>query len=70
MARSAKKKSAPKKAAKKPASAAKAAPAAKTGPKAAPPRVAVRVEEGAAVTPYAPKPIEGIGWPAFRYPLP
>jgi hypothetical protein len=71
MAKPAKKKSTTKKAAKKPAAARsgkKPAPAAKprtagTGAKAAP-------EERAPITPYSPKPIEGIGWPAFRYPLP
>jgi hypothetical protein len=70
MARPAKKKSTAKKAAKKPA----AAPSSKTSSKKPSPKAAgpkpVRAEEQAAVTPYAPKPIEGIGWPAFRYPLP
>jgi hypothetical protein len=77
MARPAKKKSTPKKAAKKPA-AAKPKPASKTRAKApaakapaAQPRsqAAPRSGDQSGATPYTPKPIEGIGWPAFRYPL-
>jgi hypothetical protein len=66
MARPAKKKSA----AKKPAAKAAKKPtrAAKSGAKAAAPR-ATASSEPSGVTPYTPKPIEGIGWPAFRYPL-
>jgi hypothetical protein len=81
MAKTAKKKSVPKKAAKKPAavkSAAKKPTAAKSVVKkpaaaksAAKPaaKAAVPAREQAATTPYTPKPIEGVGWPAFRYPL-
>ena len=76
MARSAKKKSTPKKAAKKPAPAkpaAKGAPAGKTGAKAPAPKPRGQAEpsstDRSGTTPYTPKPIEGVGWPAFRYPL-
>jgi hypothetical protein len=74
MAKPTKKKSTPKKAAKKPPVGAKKPPmgksvkkpvTAKPAPKAATPPSR---EQGGA-TPYAPKPIAGIGWPAFRYPL-
>jgi putative endonuclease len=61
--RMAKKKTAPKKAAKKPAAkktAAKKASARKPAAKAASRKVAA----------YAPKPVAGIGWAPFRYPLP
>jgi hypothetical protein len=68
MARPAKKKSSPKKAAKKPAprkAAAKPAPVAKSSS-----RVSGGNQPGQpAATPYTPKAIEGVGWPAFRYPL-
>jgi putative endonuclease len=56
--RMAKKKTAPKKAAKKPA--AKKASARKPAAKASPRKVAA----------YTPKPVAGIGWAPFRYPLP
>ena len=56
--RMAKKKTAPKKTAKK--AAAKKASARKPAAKAASPKVAA----------YTPKPVEGIGWAPFRYPLP
>jgi putative endonuclease len=61
--RMAKKKTAPTKAAKKPAAkkpAAKKASARKPAAKASPRKVAV----------YTPKPVAGIGWAPFRYPLP
>ena len=61
--RMAKKKTAPKKAAKKPAakkSAAKKASAQKPAAKASSRKVAA----------YTPKPVAGIGWAPFRYPLP
>ena len=61
--RMAKNKTAPKKAAKKPAakkSAAKKASARKPAAKASSPKVAA----------YSPKPVDGIGWAPFRYPLP
>lgn len=82
MAKPAKKKSTPKKAAKKPIAkkpiakkpvAAKTKPAKKATAKAPAPTPRVRPappsDERSGTTPYAPKPIEGIGWPAFRYPL-
>lgn len=76
MARPAKKKSAPKKAAKKPTSAKPAkrpTPAGKTGAKAPAPKprgqTAPASSDRSGITPYTPKPIEGVGWPAFRYPL-
>jgi putative endonuclease len=59
----AKKKTAPKKAAKKPVAkkaAAKKASARKPAPKASSRQVAT----------YTPKPVDGIGWAPFRYPLP
>ena len=70
MAKPAKKKSAPKKAAKKPpaAKAVKKPAAAKPAPKPAA-KAAPVAREQAATTPYTPKPIAGVGWPAFRYPL-
>jgi hypothetical protein len=54
----AKKKAAPKKGAKKPA--AKKASARKPAAKASSRKVAT----------WTPKPVEGIGWAPFRYPLP
>jgi hypothetical protein len=68
MKRPAKKKNTSKTAAKKPASgraskkpATKAAPVKAQRPASSPSRE--RAE------PYMPKPISGVGWPAFRYPL-
>jgi hypothetical protein len=29
----------------------------------------VSASDRSGATPYTPKPIEGVGWPAFRYPL-
>jgi putative endonuclease len=61
--RMAKKKTAPKKAAKKPAAkklAAKKASARKPAAKASSRKVAA----------YTPKPVDGIGWAPFRYPVP
>ena len=63
LARMAKKKTAPRKVAKKPAPkkpAAKKASAGKPAAKASSRKVAA----------YTPKPVEGIGWAPFRYPLP
>jgi hypothetical protein len=75
MARAAKKKSASKQAAKKPAAGKKAktpAPAVKAGARAAASGTATgtgaTTKERSEDTTYTPKPIEGIGWPAFRYP--
>ena len=77
MAKPAKKKSPPKKAAKKPTAGkpavAKPTPAKKAAAKAVAPtpraQTAPPAGDRGGTTPYAPKPIEGIGWPAFRYPL-
>ena len=77
MAKPPKKKSTPKKAAKKPTAgkpaAGKAKPAKKTDVKAAVPmpraQAALPADDRRGTTPYTPKPIDGIGWPAFRYPL-
>jgi hypothetical protein len=67
MAKPARKKSTAKKSAKKPAAKkpAKTPATAKRAAKApaAPPR------DQAGATAYTPKPIEGIGWQPFRYPL-
>ena len=71
MAKPAKKKSAPKKAAKKPTAKKTVKTPAKTLAKAKPaakaPAPPSRAQ--ASATPYTPKPIAGVGWPAFRYPL-
>ena len=71
MAKLAKKKSMPKKAAKKPTAKKTVKTPAKTPAKAKPaakaPAPPSRAQ--AATTPYTPKPIAGVGWPAFRYPL-
>lgn len=74
MKRPAKKKSAPKKAAKKPAAAkrpvaAKRPTAPKASAKATTAKSRVPPAPAPSVTPYTPKPIGGVGWPAFRYPL-
>jgi hypothetical protein len=78
MARPTKKKSPPKKAAKKPVAkkpTAKKPAATPSKPRAKAPaaqprsQAAPRSNDQSAATPYTPKPIEGVGWPAFRYPL-
>ena len=77
MAKPAKKTSTPKKSVKKPTArkpaAAKPTPAKKATAKAAAPtprpRTAPPADDRSEPTPYTPKPIAGIGWPAFRYPL-
>jgi hypothetical protein len=78
MAKPVKKKSTPKKAAKKPTAgkptaAAKPTPAKKATAKAVTPtpraQTAPPAVDRGGTTPYTPKPIDGIGWPAFRYPL-
>ena len=61
------KKSVKKPAAKKPVAKKPAKAPTKAKPAAKAPAPAAR-EQGRA-TPYAPKPIEGIGWQPFRYPL-
>ena len=73
MAKPTKKKSTPKQSAKKPTAKkpvktpAKAKPAAKAKGAVKAPTPPPR--EQARATPYTPKPIAGVGWPAFRYPL-
>ena len=78
MAKTAKKKSAAKKSVKKPAATkpvatkpvkapVKAKSAAKAKPAAKAPAPPARAQ--ASTTPYMPKPIEGVGWQPFRYPL-
>ena len=66
------KKSAPKKATKKSATGkaggGKPAPAKKADAKAPARQDAAATEDQSGATPYTPKPIEGVGWPAFRYP--
>lgn len=64
------KKSAPKKAAKKSGKAGggKAAPAKKADAKDPARQDAAAAADQSEATPYTPKPIEGVGWPAFRYP--
>ena len=71
MAKPAKKKSTPKKSAKTPTAKKPAKAPAKTPAKA---KVAAKApaqpsRPQASTTPYTPKPIAGVGWPAFRYPL-
>jgi hypothetical protein len=68
MKRPTKTKSATKKAAKKPATG--RAASAKTPTKTASVKSQRRPNPPAErAEPYAPKPIQGVGWPAFRYPL-
>ncbi|HEV8472748.1 MAG TPA: hypothetical protein VGR82_08240 [Methylomirabilota bacterium] len=71
MKRPAKKTNSSKKAAKKPA--ARPAASGKRGGKAgtakAKPRPGGGPGDRQRAEPYTPKPIEGLGWPAFRYPL-
>jgi len=74
MAKPAKKKSTQKKAVKKPPVSAKKPPVGKSVKKPAAAKPAAKApappaREQAAATPYTPKPIAGVGWQPFRYPL-
>jgi hypothetical protein len=69
MKRPTKTKSTSKKAAKKPAPGRAASAKTPTKAAAVKPQRRPSTPPSERAEPYAPKPIQGVGWPAFRYPL-